>query len=491
LHSVVAKIPLPAQYFNYIDGKAVHGGLPTIAVDNPATGEVFAQAPSASSAQLDDAVTAARNALTGWTLIGEGARKKYMMKVAAELMKPEIFLLLGKVLCMEQGKPLASAVGEVLGAAKWIQATNTYSVPPPETVLEDKKMKVVQHMRPVGVVAAICPWNYPVLLAMWKIAPAMVCGCTMVLKPSPSTPLATTLLGKILADVLPRGVVNTLAGGNELGQWMTTHAGFDKISFTGSVPTGKAIQKSAAGTLKRLTLELGGNDAAIVMPGTDVDAIAPQLFEGAFGNSGQVCAAIKRLYVHDDDHDALVAAMKKEAAKTNTGNGMSARTTHGPLANAMQLSIVEKLVDDAKKRGATIETGGHRVGPAAGYAYAPTLITNVDDSFNIVSQEQFGPALPILKYSDVNDAVNRANDCSVGLGGSVWGNDADAAAVVAAVLQSGTAWVNSHKVMHPAAPFGGFKQSGIGRENGQSGLLAFLEAQTFNVAKNAKWTAKL
>lgn len=180
----------------------------------------------------------------------------------------------------------------------------------------------------------------------------------MVLKPSPSTPLATTLLGKILADVLPRGVVNTLAGGNELGQWMTTHAGFDKISFTGSVPTGKAIQKSAAGTLKRLTLELGGNDAAIVMPGTDVDAIAPQLFEGAFGNSGQVCAAIKRLYVHDDDHDALVAAMKKEAAKTNTGNGMSAHTTHGPLANAMQLSIVEKLVDDAKKRGATIETGG-------------------------------------------------------------------------------------------------------------------------------------
>ena len=488
LHAMADKVDIPTTFHCTIDGRQVAGALPPIDVVNPATGKVFAQSPSTSSAQLDACALAAKRALPGWAALGEAKRKQLMADVADRLGSPEVFLALGKVLQLEQGKPLRHAVGEVLGCVAWIQGTNRLEIPKPSVLEETKRMRVEQHLRPVGVVAAICPWNFPVLLAMWKIAPAMVAGCTMVLKPSPHTPLATCLLGKVLNDVLPPGVFNVVAGGNDLGRWMVDHTIFDKVSFTGSVATGKAIQKSAAGTLKRLTLELGGNDAAIVLRGTDAASIAADVFEGAFGNSGQVCSAIKRLYVHEDDHDALVAALVAQASQTRFGDGSDASTTHGPLNNAMQLEIVKALVDDAVKNGAKVETGGRQIGPASGYLYAPTIISGVDARFRIVQEEQFGPALPVIKYKSLADAVAQANDSNVGLGGSVWGHDTAAAAAIAAQLESGSAWVNQHKVMTPATPFGGFKQSGIGRENGLDGLLNYLEPQVLNVAK-AKWAS--
>eukprot|EP00947_MAST-08B_sp_MAST-8B-sp1_P002837 g2837.t1 len=485
LAAAASSVPTPDEFFSYIDGKAVRGELDPIPVDNPVDGQAFAQAPSCSKAQLDTAVAAARGALTGWGRLGEAKRKQLMMEVAAKLVEPQNMLLMGKVLCMEQGKKLADGVKEVLGCFAWIKGTNTFSIPEPEVLQEDKKMRVEQHMRPVGVVAAICPWNFPVLLAMWKIAPAMVAGCTMVLKPSPYTPLATTLLAKVINEVLPPGVFNLVSGGNDLGAWMTDHDGFDKISFTGSVPTGKAIQAAAAGTLKRLTLELGGNDPAIILPGTDVKAIAKAVFDG-------VCCAIKRVFVHEDDHDALVEALVREAGKAKVGDGLDPTTTHGPLNNKMQLEIVRRLVEEARARGARVLCGGEQVGSPGGFAFAPTIIAGgaLDDSFGIVREEQFGPALPVLKYKNVDEALARANDSEVGLGGSVWGNDTAAAAAVAAQLQSGSAWVNQHKQMTPFTPFGGFKQSGIGREGGLGGLMNFLEPQTFNVAKGKPW-AKL
>ena len=483
LAAAMESIAVPTEFFSYIDGKPVKGDLASFAVENPANGKTFAHSPSCSQKQLDDATKAARKALTPWNSLGQDKRKALMVQVAKKLSSPAVFLKLGKVLCLEQGKKMQDAVGEVLGCVSWIHGSNKFSIPAPELLEENEKMRVEQHMQPVGVVGAITPWNYPLLLAMWKIAPAMIAGCTMVLKPSPYTPLATCLMAEVINSVLPPGVFNVVAGGNDLGKWMTAHTGFDKISFTGSIATGKQIQKSAAGTLKRLTLELGGNDAAIIMPGTDSSKIASKLFDGAFGNSGQVCAAIKRVYVHEDDHDALVAALVAQANKTSFGDGMLPTTTHGPLNNQMQLDIVRKYVEDSRSRGAHIECGGMQIGNKNGFTYAPTIITNVDETFDIVREEQFGPALPIIKYKTLDDALRQANDSDVGLGGSVWGHDTKAASEVARGIMSGTAWVNQHKVMTPNTPFGGFKQSGIGRENGLGGLMNFLEPQTFNVAK--------
>ena len=448
LHAATAKIPLPTDYFLTINGNSVPGDLPSFDVVNPFNGQVFASAPSCSKSQLDSAASAASQALPSWTALGQSSRKALMVQVAKKLAQPETLLQLGKVLCLEQGKTLSAAVGEVLGCVAWIHGTNKFDIPPPQVLDENNKMKVIQQSQPVGVVGAICPWNYPVLLAMWKIAPAMVAGCTMVLKPSPYTPLTTCLLGQVLNSVLPPGVFNVVAGGNDVGKWMTSHALFDKISFTGSIATGKAIQKAAASTLKRLTLELGGNDAAIVMPGTKVTtAMAAKLFDGAFGNSGQVCAAIKRIYVHEDDHDALVSHLVAIAKSTQFGDGMQADTTHGPLNNQMQLDIVRTYVEDARARGATIECGGYQVGNTNGFTYAPTIITGVDGTYAIVKEEQFGPALPVIKYTTLEEAIFLSNDCNVGLGGSVWGNDTAAASVVARSLICGSAWVNQHKVM--------------------------------------------
>jgi acyl-CoA reductase-like NAD-dependent aldehyde dehydrogenase len=307
-------------------------------------------------------------------------------------------------------------------------------------------------------------------------------GNTMVLKPSPFTPLATLKVGEILRGVLPDGVLNVVTGGDSLGATMTTHPVPRKISFTGSVETGKKVAMSAAPDLKRVTLELGGNDPAIVLDDADAADVAEKIFAQAFANNGQVCSAIKRVYVPESLHDDVVKAMVEKAKAIKVGDGAEEGTELGPINNRPQFDRVSELVADALEGGATAAAGGKAM-PGDGYFFEPTILTGVSDGTRIVDEEQFGPALPIISYRDVDDALERANATHFGLSGSVWGGDVDRAAEVASRLECGTSWVNTHLQLAPHQPFGGAKWSGIGVENGPWGLYGFTELKVEYRAK--------
>jgi acyl-CoA reductase-like NAD-dependent aldehyde dehydrogenase len=460
-----------------IDGKAV-GAEAAIDVINPATGEIFARAPDCSREQLDAAMESSQAAFKSWSR-DEAARRRALLACADALKEaaPEA----GRVLTREQGKPLQKAIGELIGASVWFQVTAGLEIPV-EVVQDDASARIEVRRRPFGVVGAITPWNFPVLLGVWKIAPALLAGNTVVIKPSPYTPLSTLRVGEILRDVLPPGVLNVVSGGDALGAWITEHPAVRKVSFTGSVATGKRVAAAAAPDLKRVTLELGGNDAAIVLPDANPDAIADKLFWGAFDNSGQICSAVKRVFVHEDLFTRVRDTLTERAKAVKMGDGFEEGVELGPINNLPQVERVAELVDEAKAAGAKISTGGARRA-GGGYFFEPTIITDVAEGVRLVDEEQFGPALPLLTYRDVDDAVERANATSFGLSGSVWSSDVERATEVASQLVCGTAWVNKHLDIVPHAPFGGAKWSGIGVENGPWGLLGFTELQTLNVAK--------
>jgi acyl-CoA reductase-like NAD-dependent aldehyde dehydrogenase len=456
-----------------IDGAAVSapGRLDVV---NPATEAVIASAPDCAREQLDEAVAAARRAFPGWRATPYAERQAALRAIAGVLSEhvEEIKALL----TAEQGKPHAAALGELQAAAWWLSVVAEQTLP--ETVKDDMpgQRSITRHV-PLGVVGAIVPWNFPVLLAIWKIGPALLTGNTLVLKPSPYTPLATLRLGELLRDLLPPGVVNIVSGGDALGPWMSAHPGIDKISFTGSTATGRKVMATAAANLKRLTLELGGNDAAIVLPDADVAAIAEPLFWAAFTNSGQVCVAAKRVYVHDSLYDDLAAALAEVAKGVVVGDGSEQGTALGPVQNRAQFERVKGLIADSAQAGHRFLVGGD-VPAGAGYFVPVTIVDNPPESARVVQEEAFGPVLPLLRYTDVDDAVARANACEYGLGGSVWSSDVDAAAAVAARLETGTVWINSAQGLTPYAAFAGHKQSGIGTENGAEGLLEFTVPQT-------------
>jgi len=460
-----------------IDGKAV-AGQTTFGVVNPATGEVFTQAPDCSKAQLDHAMESAQRAFRNWRK-DEPTRRQTLI-ACANALKARAGEV-AQVLTQEQGKPLAKATEEVIGGVVWFQVTAGLQIPV-DLIADGPDARVEVHRRPYGVVGAITPWNFPLLLAIWKIAPALLAGNTIVLKPSPFTPLSTLKLGEILRDVVPAGVINTISGGDQLGAWVSEHPVVRKISFTGSVATGKKIAIAAAPDLKRVTLELGGNDAAIVLKDVDPKAVAEKLFWGAFSNSGQVCSAIKRLYVEEEIYQPIVDELAAVARRVKVGNGLEAGTELGPVNNKPQFQRVRELVEDAKKHGATFVTGGAPLGDK-GYFFQPTLVTGIAEGTRLVDEEQFGPALPIMPFRRVEDAVERANATHFGLSGSVWSRDVVRATQIASELECGTGWVNQHLAIRPDAPFGGSKWSGIGYENGPYGLAAFTELQTINVAK--------
>jgi acyl-CoA reductase-like NAD-dependent aldehyde dehydrogenase len=307
-------------------------------------------------------------------------------------------------------------------------------------------------------------------------------GNTLVLKPSPYTPLSTLKVGELLRDVFPPGVVNIISGSDQLGAWMTSHPVPRKISFTGSVETGKKVALSAAPDLKRVTLELGGNDPAIVLDDADPAVVASAIFAGAFNNNGQVCSAIKRVYVPEALYDDVVEGLAAHARSIKVGEGTEEGVKLGPINNEPQYERVKELVADALSHGATAVTGGKAM-DRAGYFFEPTILTGLSDGTRIVDEEQFGPALPVVPYRDLGDAIDRANATHFGLSGSVWGGDADRAAAVAAQLECGTAWVNTHLALSPEQPFGGFKWSGIGVENGPWGLAEFSEFQVVHRSK--------
>ena len=466
-----------SDYTMTIDGKA-ESAKGTFGVINPATEQVFAQPPECTREQLDAAMQSAQSAFRGWSR--DEARRRQTLLEIGEAIKARGGEI-APLLTQEQGKPVDKAMMEVIGASIWFQYTASLQIPV-EVISDTPQNRTEVRRRPLGVVAAITPWNFPLMLAVWKIAPALLAGNTVVIKPSPYTPLTTLKLGEILRSVVPPGVVNVVSGGNELGGWMTGHPVPRKISFTGSVATGKKVAIAAAPDLKRVTLELGGNDAAIVLGDVDVKSTAQKIFWGAFENSGQICSAIKRVYVPENLYQNVVNELVEIAKTVKVGNGLEAGTQLGPLNNKMQYDKVREMVEDARKHGAKVATGGQQLS-AKGYFIAPTIVSEISDGTRLVDEEQFGPALPVISYRNVEDAVERANATPYGLSGSVWSANPEKAAEVARQLDCGTAWVNQHLAIAPNLPFGGAKWSGIGVENGPWGLLGFTEIQVVNVAK--------
>ena len=449
-------------------------------VVNPANGEVFAHAPECTPQQLDAAFDAAAKAQRDWKA-DESFRRATLVKMADVLLASGTEL--APILTAEQGKPLGDANIEVFASAIWCQYFAGLETP--SQIIQDDAEAIVEVVRrPVGVVAAITPWNFPLTLAFWKIAPALLAGNTLVLKPSPFTPLTTLKTVEVLRDVMPPGVLNVVSGGDELGAWMTALPVPRKVSFTGSIETGKKVAKSAAPDLKRVTLELGGNDPAIVLDDADPAVVGKAIFAGAFNNNGQVCSAVKRVYVPEALYDEVVEALVGQASAIKVGDGTEAGTKLGPINNKPQFERVKELVGDAISHGATAATGGNAM-DRPGYFFEPTILTDVSDGTRIVDEEQFGPALPVIAYRDIDDVVERANATHFGLSGSVWGADGDRAAAVARRLECGTAWVNTHLALSPQQPFGGFKWSGIGVENGPWGLAEFTEVQAVHRSKGS------
>lgn len=467
-------------YTMTVDGHSVTSS-DTFPVLNPADESVVAEAPKGTVELLDTAVAAARRAFPGWAAQTPEYRSAKLNEIA-DLIEANAQEL-STLLTLEQGKTQGEfgADYEVGGAAAWTRVTAGLRLDD-EVIQNDAQGRIVAVRKPLGVVASITPWNWPLAIAIWHVMPAIHIGCTVVIKPSPYTPLTTLRLVELMNTLLPPGVINVVTGGAEIGDRISTHPDINKIVFTGSTAIGRHIMSNSAGTLKRLTLELGGNDAGIILPGTNIDPFIDRLFLASFLNCGQNCSALKRLFVHSSQYEEIVEKIAAYVSTKRVGNGLDASNHIGPLSNRMQLEKVASLVEDARKRGARIVTGGMPLkGP--GYFYKPTVVADVSDDMLLVKEEQFGPALPILKYETVEEAVARANSLDVGLGGSVWSNDVEAGAKIAALLECGTAWVNSHSLLSPMAPFGGVKSSGIGTEFSIDGLKEYTYIQVINIAK--------
>jgi acyl-CoA reductase-like NAD-dependent aldehyde dehydrogenase len=460
-----------------IGGKLVEGAG-TLDVINPATGRALATAPRADRAQLERAVAAAKTAFPSWSATPLRVRADLLAKLADALeAEKDAF---ARLLTEEQGKPLPQAEWEIAQSIGTLRYFGSLDLPS-KVLKEDATQKVTLQHKPLGVVAAITPWNFPVILLVFKVAPALLAGNTVVVKPAPTTPLTTLKLGELCARILPPGVVNAIVDQNDLGSALTSHPDVAKVTFTGSTATGKKVMASAAGSLKRLTLELGGNDAAIVLEDIDPKDVAPKIYAAAMANAGQVCLAIKRLYVHDSIYDVVCEELGRLARETVVGDGLEQGEQMGPIQNQAQFEKVKEFLEDARQNGKIVAGGG--VLEREGYFVQPTIVRDISDSARLVREEQFGPVLPVMRYSDIDEVIERANDTDFGLGGSVWSSDLDRAYAVAARIDAGTVWVNKHLDVSPDTPYSGAKQSGLGVELGQEGLEAFTQASVINVAK--------
>ncbi|WP_324607852.1 aldehyde dehydrogenase family protein [Streptomyces sp. NRRL F-5123] len=463
------------------DSTMTAGGLPlpgsgAYDVVNPATGLVVARAPACGPAELDAAMAAAQAAFPAWSA-DEKARRAALHETADAIVAAVDRL--APLLTAEQGKPGYEARGEIAGACAWLRYYADLDLPAETLLQDDENGRIAVMRRPFGVVAAIAPWNFPVALALWKVAPALRAGNTVVLKPSPYTPLTTLAIGELLREVLPPGVLNVVSGPDPLGAWITAHRTPRRISFTGSTETGTKVMTAASADFKRISLELGGNDPAIVLDDADPAKIAEALFWGAFRNNGQFCMAVKRVYVPAALHGELVEALAARALATRVGDGAAEGTELGPVSNRRQYDRVAGLVADALGRGAVAAAGGAPAGDGPGLFFPPTILTGLSDGVPIVDEEQFGPALPVVAYDRLDDAIDRANGTPYGLTASVWSADTDRAAQVAARVDAGQVWINTHGrgALRPDVPFGGHKSSGIGLENGRWGLESFSEIQ--------------
>jgi acyl-CoA reductase-like NAD-dependent aldehyde dehydrogenase len=469
-----------------IGGKPVQA-VSTFEVINPATGEAFASVPAGTVADLNAAVAAARAAFPAWSSTPDADRKGLVHALAGllEANMPALMELVTK----ETGKPLGGLNGvgagmEVGGSIAWTHVTADLELPV-EVIQDNDDARIEVHRKPLGVVASITPWNWPLMIAIWHVMPALRAGNTVVIKPSELTPVATLRFVELANTILPAGVLNVVSAerNSGVGEAIAKHPDINKIVFTGSTPTGRRIMESAAGNLKRLTLELGGNDAGIVLPDVDPKQVASKLFGVTFHNNGQTCACLKRLYVHESIYEELCQELARLAREAVVGDGMQPDTQLGPIQNRKQLDYVAGLAEDARANGARVLSGG-KAGQGKGYFYEPTVLADVTDGMRVVDEEQFGPILPIIKYADIDEVIRRANDNPNGLGGSIWSNDLAKAAKLALRLECGTAWINEHGAIQPDAPFGGVKQSGIGVEFGHYGLEEYTTIQTLKIMKH-------
>jgi acyl-CoA reductase-like NAD-dependent aldehyde dehydrogenase len=477
---MTAESTIQATFANAADLlEAIQPGIGGREIKDPATGEVVGRVAEPGVAELDAAVEAARAAQPAWAALGHEERRELLNR-AADAVEASAEAL-AELLSREQGKPLngPNARFEVGACAAWLRATASFELEP-ETLVEEDGTHAQLFYRPLGVVGAIGPWNWPMMIAIWQLAPALRMGNTVVMKPSEYTPLSVLALAEVLNSVFPADVLAVVPGGREVGERLAGHPDIAKVMFTGSTATGKAIIRSSADTVKRLTLELGGNDAGIVLPDADPTAIAEGLFWGAFINTGQTCAALKRLYVHEDIYAEVCQALTTVAENMPMGVGLDENNVLGPLQNKAQFDIVANLVQAAKDSGARVLTGGNPEDGQPGYFYPATLVADIDNGNPLVAQEQFGPALPIIKYSTVDEVVDMANGLDVGLGASVWSSDPAKAREVAARIEAGTVWINKHGAVDPRVPFGGAKQSGYGLEFGVEGLKQLGTPQIIN-----------
>jgi acyl-CoA reductase-like NAD-dependent aldehyde dehydrogenase len=461
-----------------IDGRAVPGAE-TLSVVDPSTGEPFIDVPAASTVQLDEAVRAARAAFPAWKATAIEHRQEALRHVA-EIVTAHIDEL-AYLLTREQGKPLANARSEIRASLRQVDFFGSVELGS-EVLKDDETGRVEVRHEPIGVVGGIAVWNYPILTAMFKLVPSLVAGNVVIIKPSPFTPVATLRLGELVQEVLPPGVAQVLAGTDELGASLTEHPGVGKVAFTGSVATGKHVMASSAGTLKRVTLELGGNDAGIVLDDVDPAAVGKDLFWAGFSNSGQVCAALKRLYLPESKFEDICAAIAAEAATVVVGPGLQDGVDAGPVQNKPQLDRVRALTEGATAAGGDAFFRGE-VPDGPGYWFPTTLVRGVTEGTPLVDEEPFGPVMPILSYRSLDEAVTRANDTHYGLGASVWSPDLDRAASVGELLDAGSVWVNQHPVVTATVPFGGIKQSGIGVEGSQHGLLAYTNIKVLSIKR--------
>jgi aldehyde dehydrogenase (NAD+) len=471
---------MATQYKNLINGKMVDTGE-WLDVVNPANEEVIGQVPACGQAQLDEAVAAARVAFKTWRKTPIEERRAAIMAISGAIKEngEELY----RLLTAEQGKPHEQAQGEIFGAAAMSAAQSTLELE--DVINEDSDTRLMRTRRvPVGVVGGIVPWNFPVMMAIQKIVPAMLSGCTIILKPSPFTPLTTLRIAELIADKVPAGVVNIITGEDSLGPLITSHPDIDKITFTGSTATGKKIMEGASADLKRITLELGGNDASIVMPDADPKKVAEQLFWSSFSNAGQICIAAKRVYIHEDIYDELSQAIADYAKTVTVGDGSQQGTGVGPIQNKKQYERVLELIEDAKDNGYKFLLGGDTDPSGSGYFVPLTILDNPPEDARIVAEEQFGPVMPLMKFSSEEEVIQRANNSEYGLAGAVWTADPDKGVEIAEQLETGTVWVNEFLHLSPFAPFGGHKQSGFGAEYGVDGLKEFTYPQVITVKKD-------
>jgi acyl-CoA reductase-like NAD-dependent aldehyde dehydrogenase len=445
---------------------------------NPASGEIFATCARASKAQLDAAVSAAGAAFSSWSASPAGERRRVVLAMA-DVIEANAGQL-ARLLTQEQGMPIGLAGAEIRACAKYFRYFAGLELPH-EAVTDPSSARTEIRRRPLGVVGAIVPWNFPMSLMSFKVPAALISGNTVVLKPAPTTPLTTLRFAALVRDLAPPGTLNVITDANDLGAEMVTHPGIRKISFTGSTATGRKIMAGASGTLKRVSLEMGGNDALIVLDDVDPAVVAPRVFSAAMLNAGQLCIAPKRVYAHERIYDRMCEELARLAGSAIVGDGLDERTQIGPLQNEQQFEKVLGLIEAARKAG-TVIAGGRRKGQA-GYFIEPTIVRDVTDGDEIVDEEQFGPVLPVIRFDDPQEAVRRANSSPFGLGGSVWSGDTERAWALAGLMEAGTVWVNKHGELRAQLPFSGAHDSGIGTELGEEGLREFTQTQVLTMGR--------